>query len=179
MTLKQLLQTNSWLSVSTVFLKLFPDQEKNMEGYERVIEKLLMMTPEETEMSIAVKSVIDDFDGQEYVDVSGFYNQPKNEEEAFSQAIEFTAWERWLGMEISTESLQDFSELEILAHCLHEMTFMGFDENEIKDQLNSLENTIEDYERMDEEEKRVNSISLEELLNESDELSEKEKEDEL
>ncbi|NLO51569.1 MAG: hypothetical protein GX103_10490, partial [Bacteroidales bacterium] len=70
----------------------------------------------------------------------------------------------WLGMEISQESLQHFSELEIISHCLYEMTFVGFEEEEIQKELNSLEKSIEEYKNMTDEEKKANTISLEELL---------------
>lgn len=164
MTLKQLLKENSWLSISTILLELYPDEEKNIEGYETVFEKLLMITPEETDMTIVIKTVKDDFDGTEYVDVSGKYNYPQNEEQSFSQAIEFKVWKEWLGMDICKESLKDFTEPEISAHCFYEMTFAGFEEEEIQEQLKDIKKISEDYEMMSEEEKLKNMTSFEELL---------------
>lgn len=35
-------------------------------------------------------------------------------------------------MTISKESLDYFSELEIIVHCLYEMTFMGFSDEDIQ-----------------------------------------------
>ncbi|TVZ28573.1 hypothetical protein JM83_3707 [Gillisia sp. Hel_I_86] len=169
MTLQQLVQCNSWLSISAILLEIYPDEEKSLEGYETVFEKLLMMASEETDMTIVIKAVKDAFDEEEYVDVSGKYNHPQNEEQSFSQAIEFTSWKKWLGMDICKESLKDFSELEILAHCLYEMTFVGFEEKGIQKELNDLEKTVEDYETMTEEEKQKNRISLEDLLDELNE----------
>lgn len=171
MTFKQFLQNNAWLSISATLLELYPDEEKNSAGYEAVFEKLLMMNPEETDMTIVVTQVKDDFDGEEYVNVSGTHNHPKTEEEKFSQAIEFSPWNQWLDMDISTESLNDFSELEIIAHCLYEMTFVGFEEEDIQEELSDLEKTVEDYKAMTEEEKQENTTSLDELwdeLNDSD-----------
>ncbi len=40
-------------------------------------------------------------------------------------------WEEWLGMPVSTETLQQFSPEEIVAHCLIEMTRFGADESKI------------------------------------------------
>lgn len=174
MTLKQLLRTNSWLSVSSILLELYPDEEINIEDYEEVFENLLMMSPEETGMTIVIKTVTDDFDGSAYVDVFGKYNRPENEEERFLQAIEFTSWKKWLGMDISPGSLEDFTELEILAHCLYEMTFAGFEEEEIQQQLGNIEKTIEDYEMMSGEEKLEDMTSLEDLL---DRLKEEDEDD--
>jgi hypothetical protein len=122
------------------------------------------MNAEDSAIEIVVAQQKDDFDGEEYVDVSGKYKHPKNEEEKFSQAIEFTAWSKWLGMDISEESLLHFSELEIISHCLYEMTFVGFEEEEIQEEFNTIENSIEDYKNMTNEEKDANTTSLEDLL---------------
>lgn len=164
MKLKELIQSNSWLSVSAILLQLYPDEEKNISGYEKVFEELMFMLPEDSEILIVVAHQKDDFDGEEYVAVSGKYANPKNEEEEYSQAIEFTPWSQWLGMEISPESLLHFSELEIISHCLYEMTFAGFDEEHIQEELNSMEKSIEDYNNMTDEEKKANTTSLDQLL---------------
>jgi len=175
MKFKKLIQSNSWLSVATILLKLYPDEEKNISGYQKVFEQLLFMHPEDSEILIVVAHQKDDFDGEEYADVSGKYANPKNEEEEFLQAIEFTPWNKWLGMEISPENLLHFSELEIISHCLYEMTFAGFEEEEIQEELNSMAKSIEDYKNMTDEEKKANTTSLEHLMKdlESDETEEK------
>jgi hypothetical protein len=164
MKFKELVQTNSWLSVATILLQLYPDEEKNISGYQKVFEELLYIHPEDSEILIVVAHQKDDFDGEEYVDVSGKYANPKNEEEEFFQAIEFTPWNKWLGMEISPESLLHFSELEIISHCLYEMTFAGFEEKKIQEKLKRMEKSIEDYKNMTDEEKKANTTSLEELM---------------
>lgn len=164
MKFKKLLQTNSWLSAATILLESYPDEAKNISGYKKVFETLLFMNAYDSDISIDVVHQKDDFDGEEYVDVSGKYKYPKNEDEKFSQAIEFTAWSEWLGMEVSQESLLHFSELEIISHCLFEMTFAGFEEEEIQKELNRIEEITEDFKNMTKEDKDANTTSLEELL---------------
>lgn len=66
-------------------------------------------------------------------------------------------------MTISQATLENFSELEIIAHCLFEMTFIGFDKEEIQEELKSLNKTVEDYKNLTEEEKNQSTISLDEL----------------
>jgi hypothetical protein len=161
--------------VSAILVKLYPKEENNIQGYQTVFEKLMMIPSVVNDMAIVLTNEKDDFDGEEYVDVSGEYKHPKNKEEEYSHAIEFTPWKKWLGMDISTESLKDFTELEILAHCLYEMTFVGFDEKDIKEELEDLERTVEDYGIMTEEEKHKKTTSLNEFL---DELKEDEQENE-
>lgn len=174
MTLKKLIQTNSWLSVAAILQELYPEETKNLSGYNEVFEKLLLVDVQDSDITIEVVQQKDDFDGEEYLDVSGTYKYPKNEEEKFSQALEFTPWNQWLGMDISPKSYIHFSELEIISHCLYEMTFMGFEEDEIQDELNSIERTIEDYKNMTDEDKGANTTTLDELLND---LENEDKED--
>lgn len=164
MKFKTLIKSNAWLSVKVILLKLYPDEVKSIEGYEVVFNKLLFMNPVANDMSIVIALQKDDFDGEEYISVSGKYNHPKNDEEKFSQAIEFTAWNEWLGMDICEESLLNFNELEIIAHCLFEMTFVGFEEEEIQKQLIDLKKTAEEFKNITDEEKKANTISLEDLI---------------
>lgn len=168
MNLNQLIHGNAWLSVAAILLEHYPDQKKSLPAYEEVYQKLLVMSPEESDLSIELEYQTDDFDGKNYMSVAGKYNNPKNEEETFSQAIEFEPWRKWLGMNITEDTITNFSELEIIAHCLFEMTFVGFEEEVIQEELNKLEQEMEHYDAMTDEEKRENSISLDDLFNSDD-----------
>lgn len=169
MKLKNLIQTNSWLSVKMILLELYADEDINISGYENIYEYLQFMDLEHSDLSIVVSHVKDEFDGEEYVDVSGKYEHPKNDEEKYSYALEFTPWNQWLGMDICKESVKQFSELEIIAHCLYEMTYIDFDEEEIQKQINELNIDVEAYKNMTDEEKKANTISLEDLLKDLEE----------
>ena len=81
-----------------------------------------------------------------------------------SYAIEFVEWKNWLGMDVAPETTKNFSDLEIIAHCLYEMTFIGYEENEIQEQFNTIKNEIEEYKNLAEEEKKETTISLDELM---------------
>lgn len=164
MNLKNLIVENAWLSVATILLKIYPNQKDSLAGYEEVYQKLLAMPAEESELSIQIELQSDDYDDEKYISVSGAYKNPKNEEETYPQAIEFEPWKKWLGMNIDAETRANFSELEIIAHCLFEMTFVGFDEEVIQEELHKLEQEMEDYKAMTDEEKKANSISLDELF---------------
>lgn len=168
MKFKELIHTNSWLSVATILLELYPDEAENISAYQDVFEKLSLIPAENSELSISVTKQMDDYDGEAYIDVSGTYEHPKNDDEKYSQAIEFTAWKHWLGMKIGQESLNDFSELEIISHCLYEMTFVGFEEDAIQEELKTIETSIEDYKNKTDEEKQAITTSLEDLLKDLD-----------
>ena len=156
MKFKQIINNNNWLSAEIVLLNLYPDQKINISGYEEVFDKLRMLHPVETDISIVISHKKDDYDQSEYIDVSGYYNNPqeKNIEPNPSLALEFTSWDKWLGMDIDINTLNSFSELEIIAYCLYEMTFIGFEEETIKAELERIENIVEEIENMSEEEKR-------------------------
>ena len=167
-TFAALIQNNAWLSIELALLELYPDEKENMAGYQKVFNQLQLLSPTPTEINIVVKWETDDFDDTKYVDVSGKYNNPKTEEEEFSQALEFTPWSEWLAMEIATESLQNFNELEIIAHCIYEMTFVGFEEEEIQEKIQNIEAETEKYKNMTEEERKENTTSLDDLFKDLD-----------
>jgi len=167
-TFATLIQNNAWLSIELTLLELYPDEKENIPGYQKMYNQLQLLSPTPTEINIVVKWETDDFDGTKYVDVSGKYNNPKTEEEEFSQALEFTPWNEWLAMEIASESLQDFNELEIIAHCIYEMTFVGFEEEEIQEKIQDIEAEAEKYKNMTEEERKDNTTSLDDFFKDLD-----------
>lgn len=162
MTLKYLILNSTWTNISSLFLEIYPEAEKNLKGYENVFEKLLLIDPEHMDMSIVTTKVKDGEDV--YIDVSGLHNHPKNEEENYLQGLELTPWRKWLGMDISKDSLNEFSELELIVHCLYEMTFVGFDEDDIERRISSIEKSRKKSETMTEEESNAITASVEEIL---------------
>lgn len=79
-------------------------------------------------------------------------------------AIEFLEWGKWLRMDLAPETTTKFSDLEIIAHCLYEMTFIGFDEEEIKEQTYSINDSVEEYKNLTKTEKEEKTIALDELI---------------
>lgn len=130
MTLKELVQNHTWQNVFAKFLEIYPEAKENMKGYELVFERLKKMQPEENDFAIIITKETDEDD--DYFEVSGLHKHPKTKEETYPQGIEFTPWRQWLGMDIYQDSLDNFSEQEIVVHCLYEMTFVGFSEDEIQ-----------------------------------------------
>lgn len=162
MTFKKLILTNTWTSISSKFLELYPNVEKNIGGYEAVFKKMEVMPSEDTDMSIVITKEIND--DEEYIDVSGLHNNPKNKEEKHSQGLELTPWQNWLGMEISEESLTNFSKEEIIVHCLHEMTYVGFFEEDIPNVNNRIKKKRQEIKSIIDEERYVSGTSIDELL---------------
>ncbi|MCD4669727.1 MAG: hypothetical protein K8S14_04715 [Actinomycetia bacterium] len=172
MKLIELIRQNSWLSIELTLLDIYPEEKKNISGYEEIFSQFVSMPVIETDMIIEIKREIDDFDNEEYIDISGRKkNRPKDQkEQEISYALEFTPWSEWLGMQIDKNSTKNFTELEIISRCLFEMTFVGFDENGIQKELNKINDTVEEYKLLTDEEKKLRTISLEDFKQQMDNL---------
>ncbi len=156
----EIIKSNNWLSVEIVLLKLYPDEKKNISGYEEVYNKLRVLQPKETDFSILLSKELD-LENESYIHVCGYQNDVNN-----SYAIEFTPWEEWLGMEIDKNTLESLNEFEIIAHCLYEMTFYGFDEMTIQSGMNEINKEVEEIKNMTEEEKKEKLRSWDDLKKE-------------
>ncbi|MFX1254338.1 MAG: DUF6557 family protein [Promethearchaeota archaeon] len=50
-----------------------------------------------------------------------------------------TRWEEWLGLEIHPDTLNNFDFIDIIVHCLWEMTFHGYNQFQIQKERRSQE----------------------------------------
>jgi mRNA-degrading endonuclease HigB of HigAB toxin-antitoxin module len=167
MKLNDILKSYNWLSIEMALIRLYPDQEAMVDDYRNVVDKLKFLVPEENDMSIVLTEYDCDPDDESevrtYVDVSGRKKEKDPKSITDGYAIEFVAWDKWLGMDIAPETTRKFSDLEIIAHCLFEMTFIGFSEEEIHEQFEMINDRVEEYKNLTEEEKEEKTISLDEL----------------
>jgi GNAT superfamily N-acetyltransferase len=169
--LKDLIKKHTFLSVSYILLELYPEEKKNLHGYGEVYDRLLTLPESESDMMITLRKVPDkDFAEGFYIDVSGRKVNPSNNknDEHTTYGIEFHPWSEILGMEIEPETLRNYTELEIIAHCLYEITFISFDEEEIRKEWDNIKKMTDEIDNMSEEEKKEKFISLDDLLAELD-----------
>lgn len=181
MRFSTLIKSHHWLSVEMTLLRLYPDQKESFDGYRDVFDRLQLMEPAMDDMLLVLSEHPCDIDEENdfydtYVDVSGRKLVPEPDSLTDSYALEFVKWENWLGMELAPETIDNFNELEIIAHCLYEMTFCGYDQEDIQAQLTSLKSTVEDYQNLSDDEKNQETISLEDFLKELDENSDDQEE---
>lgn len=173
MKLYDLIKSNNWLSVEMTLLRLYPDQLNMIDEYRNVYEKLKFLQPEENDMNIVLTEYDCDVDDESeikmYVDVSGRKKEKEINSITDSYALEFVEWKKWLGMDLTTETIMNFSELEIISHCLYEMTFIDYEEEEIKEHFDIINKRVEEYKELIEEEKKLKTISLEEFKRRLDE----------
>lgn len=146
MNLPQLLEKHKNKEIVDRLIELYPDQKRSAPGYRKVLKNLRSMTPvKRDEMKIDVYHVKDDLDPEniyEYESVSGVI-----EGEDISYAIEYTPWDEWLGFEFTEDSLKNYPEVDIIAHCLWEMTWSGFEEEQIQEKMSSLMETVKQIQK--------------------------------
>jgi hypothetical protein len=162
-TLHELIKSNEWLSIELTFSKLYPDQQESIENYRLVYEALNFLEPVNSNIKIVLYQYYND-DGQpSVIDVSGLNPNPEPEDITSGVAIEFASWDKWLGMHISSLTLKEFTQHEIICHCLNEMTYAGFDEEEIQKEFSKLKSIVSEYTAMTPEDKAKHTISHDEL----------------
>lgn len=165
MTLKHLIQSNHWLNIKTNLFEIFPEEIKSINAYETVFENLRSVESIDTEFEIILENEYDAITGEfDYVDVFGKSTNPKSKDYGTRFAIYFDPWAEWLGMSINAQTLETFSEIEIISHCLFEMTFEGFDEVTIKESAKYINKVSDNFNKMTPEERELCFISAKEFL---------------
>lgn len=165
MKLAELIKSNHWLSVEATLIKLYPHLEEDMENFEKVYDQLKLTLPIATDIRIKLNRVKDPLDKRTYIVVSGYEinrstKQPESDE---LLELEFVPWNKWLGMAIDEDTMQNFNPLEIVSHCLCEMTIVGFDQKEIQSELEELNDIHEEFKLMSPEEKERFENAVEKL----------------
>ena len=115
MKFKELIDKYDWDDIYSTLMQLYPDQEKNSEGYKQVFKELRTMKPVETKMRIVIEDVFDEYDREYYAHVSGkdgtlnkesdpeHFKDDEIGDQEVSYAIEYTDWEEWLAEEAKND----------------------------------------------------------------------------
>lgn len=138
MILKDLISNFSFEEVWKRLVELYPDQEKNLEGYKNSYSILKGLKPSSNKEKVSIDIMFVDNDGDQYHDISG--TKP---DDPLSYALEFSGWDEWLSFSITKETIEKYPEVDILAHCLWELTFLGYSPEEIEEENMKLITNIE------------------------------------
>jgi hypothetical protein len=137
MILKDLITQVPKEKVLKRLIEIYPDQKNCLPSYFKVYDKLLKLTPrkgEGKELLLMVLPTEDWFEeGIISNDVFGYCKEDKQH-----YALEFTDWDEWLAFEICDKSVEYYEPAGFLAHCLYEMTFVSFDEDDIQEEVDKL-----------------------------------------
>jgi hypothetical protein len=139
MTFKDLIFKFSSETIINRLVELYPDQHK--ESYLEAISELKTLKSIKTIMQISVKEYGDVEDKKDYVDVCGINKEANN------WALDFMDWREVLSMKITQDSINNFSLLDIVCHCLWEITFNGYSNTEIQAQFKELKDLIDEIKK--------------------------------
>ena len=119
MTLKEMLETTSWCKVEKALIELYPGEEENLDGYNRVFCGLRRTEPSGDD-SIKLRFRMEEED--EYTDGPWpvLFGVDSVGQEV---ACGFVVWEDWLSWEFEEIS---FPNEILIAAALFEMTWYGF-----------------------------------------------------
>ena len=134
----QLVDKYEWTTVADTLFRLYPDQEESREGYESAFGILHGLQNTPSELVIRVETVVED--SEEYVAVNG----KMSGDEEIGYSLMGTDWSEWLSMEVDADALAQFGEVEVLAHCLWEMTWVGYTPDEVSDWMAGICDMAED-----------------------------------
>ena len=130
MKVKDLVLNSDWQKIEKILLTL-DDNKDNMEGYKKVFEELIKLKPKRSDCVLTIKHVKND--EEDYEDVFGISKKDNQ-----NYALEFPPWQEWLDMELDQKTLKEYSKPSIIANCIYEMTFFGFDQKKIKKKMGEL-----------------------------------------
>jgi hypothetical protein len=146
MILKGLQEKCDWDSVSAKLTELYPDQADNLPNYYQAWLEMRSLTPVPSSMMITIGERHDEQTGKSTYSVSGIEAATGKGSvvrtlEGFRElpySLGMTKWVEWLGMKIEPRTLSRYSELEIVAHCLFEMTVYGWSQGDVSDSHDEL-----------------------------------------
>ena len=130
MKLSELISRYTWQEVEPLYIQLYPKQKRSRKKAREAFEYIQSLKPVGYEMRIHLEYQDDEAGG--YHDVSGRDGclRENGQEECFGLFL--MDWDEWLGMEIEAETLEKYSELDILCHCFWEMTWCGYSMEKVK-----------------------------------------------
>lgn len=130
-TLCTLVQSVSWEDVQAALQVEYADYLSTKPGKGSLICKLQKVFQQLSglEPANAVCRIVLGYDE----DAEQLLVHGKQDEDHETYALEFTRWAEWLGMEIDPETRTRYPAAKIVACCLWDMTFYGYDEETIQD----------------------------------------------
>mgnify|MGYP006304149237 CR=1 FL=1 len=164
MRLYELLKNYKWPEIR----KILEDKYDvvNTTGYELTLELLKTLQPtNNTEiMTIDIKwEVFPSIDNYPEV-VCSVVGKKHQDNDIY--AIEFEEWTDWLGMNISEDTLLNMDRNEIIAHCVYEMTFLGFTPEEVRKESEKIKGSLDESLKYIEEHGAEGLTTLDDVMEE-------------
>jgi hypothetical protein len=178
MKFKEIINKTDWNDIKLVLYEYYYKKSEDCDilyEYEKVFNELKILKEENCQNMRLYIEKYKDFDSKDdSIQVIGRNGELNKESEDFkffkdnvdekfanseiTYALEMIRWEKWLDMKVPFEVFSNFSMPEIVAHSLFEMTFIGFSQDQIQDELNELIKRVEEIKNGE-----AKTISLEEF----------------
>ena len=146
MTLKEMMKMTTHEAVLEELMAAYPECLSNKNDYLNVL-KFIDHTPavyfDDFIVSINIVDPSDDEDYEEdideeaYLSISGY-----SLKEDLHFALGFTRWEEWSNAQLVIQEDLEINPDELIAICIYEMTFYGFDQDEIAKEFNEFEKGV-------------------------------------
>ena len=136
---KNIIEACTFKDVKEALLRLYPDQKNVIRGYKYVFQTLKNMRPGYNKEGMVIDIRKAGRGKGAYYCVSGLCTVKGIQQ---SYALDYTPWSKWLGYEVDKKVLKKLTKEEIAAHCLWEMTFMGFTQIRIRSSLSVLKKRV-------------------------------------
>jgi len=138
MTLQDIIHKHHWLSIHQILFEIDPDLEEYTYEYKNIIKEIRQLEVEESLIILMIERHWEDGQPTIHAHTYGFDPSIPKTEPTQYVALEWTAWSQWLGFKIHQDAIDEWTEIEIICHCLIEMTLDGFTQNEIQNTRNSM-----------------------------------------
>jgi len=142
MIFKDLIKEIPWKEVNEKFPVLYPKYSTRnmMKGYKHVYNTLLKKRPVKSNppMAIVLAWVPPDkkWDEEGYWSVNGYDGGPE------SWALDFSSFAKWLGFSVDAFFLSRKDKINLICHCLWEMTFHGFHDKDIQKAIRKINRSM-------------------------------------
>ncbi len=146
MTLKEIVTQNKKEEILEALYSMYPECKEQDEAYSSVlafVESVVSYPFDEFVIRFGLVDPASDtdyeagVDEEAYISISGY-----SEKENLEFALGFTRWEEWANAPIELEADLNIEPLDVAALCVYEMTFYGFDQETISEELKVLENGL-------------------------------------
>lgn len=153
----------SYDDIISNIISIWPDQEENKSGYEDAYNEIMKLTPSDSPLTISITHVHEEYDmnfegiGPEHF-VDDYNCVEGVDKDKNTWGISCTEWESWLAMGFTKQTLRSFTDAEIAAYCLYEMTWWGYSQNKVNEETDKLSEVVDDISNIED----INNIMKDE-----------------
>lgn len=159
--LRDLLSRVAWPAVEVALVAAYPNEADRVHRYRTVYERLVSLEPAPCNPVLRIEPCKDDH--EQWLEVYGEDGSLREDGEMERFALELMPWSKWLGVAVPEELRRELGDPVIGAHCLYEMTVVGFDEETIQAEVEELSRRVRELEQMTPEEREKHLIPWEEV----------------